>query len=84
MKIVVKSREHNIHFRIPTLLLFSRGSAWLAEKLGRRYAKDAMEELPPGSVPVLCAELRRIKKKYGTYPMVELESADGDLVKIQL
>ena len=84
MKILVKSGEHTIRFRIPTILLFSRGSAWLVEKLGRRYAKDTMMDLPPGSVPVLCAELRRIKRKYGTYSLVEVESSDGDVVRIQL
>ena len=84
MKIIVKSQERNIRLGFPTTWLFGRGSAFLAEKLGRKYAPEAMENIPPETIPILCAELRRIKKKYGSYDLVEVESAEGDYVKIQL
>lgn len=84
MKIIVKSEEHNIRLGFPTTWLFGRGSAFLAEKLGRKYAPEAMENIPLDAIPILCAELRRIKKKYGSYDLVEVESAEGDYVKIQL
>lgn len=84
MKIIVKSQEHNIRLGFPTAWLFGRGSAFLAEKLGRKYAPEAMGSIPPDAIPILCAELRRIKKKYGSYDLVEVESAEGDYVKIQL
>lgn len=84
MKIIVKSQEHNIRLGFPTAWLFGRGSAFLAEKLGRKYAPETMENIPPDAIPILCAELRRIKKKYGSYDLVEVESAEGDYVKIQL
>lgn len=84
MKIIVKSAEHTIRLGFPTSWMFGRGSAWLAEKLGRKYAPEAMGMIPPGATPILWAELRRIRKKYGAYDLVEVESADGDYVRIQL
>ena len=84
MKIIVKSQEHNIRLGFPTAWLFGRGSAFLAEKLGRKYAPEAMGNIPPEASPILCAVLRRIKMKYGSYDLVEGESAEGDYVKIQL
>lgn len=84
MKIIVRSQEHNIRLGIPTDWIFSRGSAFLAEKLGRKYAPESMAQIPPDAIPVLCAELRKIKKKYGAYELMEVESADGQYVKITL
>lgn len=84
MKIIVKSGEHDIRLGIPTSWIFSRGSAFLAEKLGQKYAPESMVDIPPNAIPILCAELRKIKKKYGTYELVEVESADGRYVKITL
>ena len=84
MKIIVKTPEHDIRLGIPTALIFSQGSAWLANKLGRKYAPEAMMNIPPEAIPALCAELRRIKKKYGPYELVEVESASGEHVKITL
>ena len=84
MKIIVKSGEHDIRLGIPTALIFSKGSTFLAEKLGRKYSPESMVDIPPEAIPALCAELRKIKKKYGTYELVEVESADGRYVKITL
>lgn len=84
MKIIVRSQEHDIRLGIPTSWIFSRGSAFLAEKLGRKYAPESMVDIPPDAIPILCAELRKIKKKYGTYELVEMETAGGEYVKITL
>ena len=84
MKIIVKTPEHNITLGLPTVLIFSKGSAFLAEKLGRKYAPESMVDIPPDAIPILCAELRKIKKKYGTYELLELETANGQYVKITL
>lgn len=84
MKIIVRSQEHDIRLGIPTSWIFSRGSAFLAEKLGRKYAPESMVDIPPDTIPILCAELRKIKKKYGTYELVEMETAGGEYVKITL
>ena len=49
-----------------------------------QYAPEAMVEIPPEAIPKLCAELRRLKKKYGALELVELDTAGGDHVKITL
>lgn len=84
MKIIVKTPEHDIRLGLPTSLIFSKGSAFLADKLGRKYAPESMVNIPPEAIPILCAELRRIRKKYGPYELVEVESAKGEYVKIML
>lgn len=57
----------------------------LAETLGRRYATEAMKKIPAGAIPVLWAELRHLKRKYGSIVLVEVESADRtQCVKITL
>ena len=84
MKIIVKTPEHTIRLGLPTSLIFSKGSAFLAEKLGRKYSPESMVNIPEEAIPKLCAELRRIKKKYGVYELVEVESADGEYVQIIL
>lgn len=84
MKIIVKTPEHNIRFRLPTSLIFSKGSAFLVEKLGRKFSPESMVNIPPEAIPKLCDELRRIKKKHGAYELVEVESAEGEYVQIIL
>lgn len=85
MKILVSSSEHSIRLGFPTGLVFSSGSAWLAETVGRKYAAEAMQMIPKGAVPVLFRELRHLKRKYGPLVLVEVESADGsEKVKITL
>lgn len=85
MKIHVCSGEQRIRLWFPTGLIFGSCSAWLAETLGRRYATEAMKKIPAGAIPVLWAELRHLKRKYGSIVLVEVESADRtQCVKITL
>lgn len=85
MKIQVSSGETRIPIWVPTGLLFGPCSAWLAETLGRKYAPEAMQNLPKGAVTALCRELRHLKRKHGAMTLVEVETADGtQYVKITL
>lgn len=77
MKIHVCSGEQRIRLWFPTGLVFGSCTAWLAEVLGRKYAPEAMEHLPKGAVTALCREMRHLKRKYGSIPLVEVESAEG-------
>ena len=84
MKIQVKSENRNINLRIPTNLIFSPLVAKLT-KFGLRYAPDAAQSISPEAMEVLFAEFRRIKKKYGSWELVDLETEDGtEVVKIIL
>lgn len=84
MRIRVKSGETNIRIWFPTGLVFNRGSAWLAETVGRKYAGDAMPKISGKDMNKLFAEFRRIKKVYGHWTLVEVECGDGDRVLIEL
>ena len=99
MKIQVKSDGHSISIPIPTGLIFSKPSVWLYLKLARTYASYAKEyipenieisvdalltRLPDEAVYALCAEIKRIKRRYGSWELVEVISSDGDEVHISL
>ena len=82
MKIIVTTGENDIRFGLPTGLILGRGSAALAQHMAKKYSPEV--NLPDGALPALCDELRRIKKKYGTWDLVEMETASGQHVKITL
>lgn len=83
MRIRVKSDDVNLNLVLPTGLLVGKTVVKLANTIGRRYT-DALDDIPPEALEILCAELRRIKKKYGTWDLVDVQSADGDIVQIIL
>ena len=84
MKIHVKYDEGNIRLWLPTNLVFSKGTVWLANRVGRKYAGEAMKEIPPEALDKLFTELRWIKGIHGSWDLVEVKSADGNEVLIQL
>ena len=84
MKIQVKAEGRDIKIFLPTNLVFSRGTAWLANHAGRVYAEDALKDIPPEALEALFAEIRRIKRRYGSWELVEVRSADGEVVNVTL
>lgn len=84
MKIQVKGGGHNIKLLFPTGLVFGKGTVWLANHFGRRYAEDVMKDIPPEALDVLFAEFRRIKKTHGSWELVDVESSSGERVKVIL
>ena len=47
-------------------------------------AEKALWNLPEEKILRLCDELMRIKRKYGKWDLVEVESAEGEQVLIRL
>ena len=84
MRIQVKADGRRIRLLLPTNLIFSKGTVWLANHFGRKYAGNAMKEIPPEAMDKLFAEFRRIKKHYGRWDLVEVQGADGKQVSITL
>ncbi len=84
MRIRVISGKDRIHLILPTGLVFSRATVWLAERVGRKYAPGAMKDIPPEAMDAIFSEFRKIKRKYGKWDLVEVESADGDRVSVKL
>lgn len=84
MKISVYDDETNLNLWLPTNLIFGKLTVRLVNGLGRKYAGEALEKIPPEALEKLFAELRHIKKKYGSWDLVEVESADGRSVRVTL
>ena len=84
MRIQVKADGRRIRLFLPTNLIFSKGTVWLANHFGRKYAGNAMKEIPPEAMDKLFAEFRRIKKHYGRWDLVEIQGSDGKQVSITL
>ena len=84
MRIKVKSDDTNINLILPTNWIFSKGTVWLANHFGRKYAGDAMKDISPEALDRLFAEFRRIKRTYGRWELAEVHSADGEEIYITL
>ena len=84
MKIHIKSDGQNIRIRIPTCFVFSPLVARLGCRYGLQYAGDAMKDISPEALAALFAEFRRIKRKYGSWELVNIESCNEDIVKVIL
>ncbi len=64
--------------------LISPAMIRFALKIGRKYAGNSIPDLPEETMDVLCNALNTIKKRYGTWELVLVQSADGDEVRILL
>ena len=84
MKIHIRSEDHNFTIPLATNFVFSKGTVWLFNHVGRKYAGDAMKAISPEALERLFAELRHIKRKYGHWTLVEIHSADGEEVTVTL
>lgn len=82
MKIIVRNQEQNLNLTLPTNLIFSKFILKLVLKNSRHISK--IDQIPPQAIDALLDELRRIKKRYGSWELVEVHSADGEFVKITL
>lgn len=85
MRILVHSADgHRISIPFPTALLTSPTVVNFVLKLGKKHAGASMPDIPPEALQALSQSIREIKKKYGTWELVHVESAEGDLVSIIL
>jgi len=84
MKIRIREENRNFTLLLPTNLVFSQFSLWLINGVARKHAPDAMAMVPEEGMDALWTEMRRIKKKYGSWNLMEVESSDGEYVNITL
>lgn len=80
----MKGEGHKLNLMFPTGLLFGELPVRLGLSIAKKYAPEAMEGIPVEAVTAICAELRRIKKRYGRWELAEVVSAEGDEVYISL
>lgn len=99
MKIQITGDGHDIVIPVPTGLIFNRVSVSLWLKAIRKYSKEnaryipehaeqkvdaVFSKIPDEAAYALCAEIMRIKRKYGSWNLVDVESASGEKVLITL
>lgn len=82
MRIHVKDGENNIRILLPTGLVFSRLTAMIGVAVIKKYAPE--RGISAKQIDALFAEFHRIKRRYGRWELVDVESADGQIVKIIL
>ena len=83
MKIRIRSYERSFTLILPTRLLLSKGAVKLGLRIGKRYS-ISVPDIPPKIVDALCDEVKRIKKKHGSWELVDVQSADGEQINIRL
>lgn len=84
MKIKISSENHCIHLILPTRLVFSKSMVRLGMRIAGKYAPDEIKNIPPESVELLCKEICRIKNFRKRWDLVDVCSADGAIVRIEL
>lgn len=87
MRIKVKSPElkHGIHLIIPNSLL---GAKWVWRLVLRQAGGGEGGEAPPGLSPESIGDIKRALRKYvrqnGHFNLVEVDSAEGEEVRIRV
>lgn len=84
MKIRISGRERNICLLLPTSLIFSGATIRLMNIAVKFIPEDVRDYIPSDKLEMIFRELRRIRKKYGSFDLVDVESADGEKIKITL
>lgn len=82
MKVQIKTGDRDFSLSLPTKMIFSKFVLRMVFKSARLGEKAV--KLSPDGAEVLIAELQRIKKRHGTWELVEVQSADGEIVKVTL
>lgn len=83
MKIQIReARGRGFTIPIPNCLLFSPTLLETGLKIGKRYAGTSVPDIPPEILRALCAAVKDLRRRYGTWELVHVESAGGDLVSI--
>ena len=84
MRITVKSsgmRRFTIF--LPTGMIFSPTLLRLGMGIGRKYT-STVPDISKEDLQLLCKAIKQVKRRYGHYELVSVESSDGDLVRIIL
>lgn len=85
MKIIIKSpNERTIRLIFPTRLLFNSLTAKIGAAALKKYVPSDKFKIKPRDLHKLIKEINRIKRKYPGLVLVDVETSDGDIVKIKL
>lgn len=82
MKIIVHNQENNISLRLPGWLVYGRISARIAIAAIRKHAPNC--GIPPEMLGQLLTSLRDFARTHPGWPLVDITTHKGDIVKITL
>ena len=82
MRIHVQDGKRNIRFWFPTGFIFSSITAEIAALTMRKYVNDPHVNLSSEQLRVLFAEMRRIKQRHGSWELVNVEGAKGEVIQV--
>lgn len=82
MKIIVRTKEKKLWLWLPGGLLYGRISARIAIAAITKYAPDC--GIPPEMLGQLLAALRDFAHAHPGWPLVDITTHKGDIVKITL
>lgn len=84
MRIKVKaSGLRQFTIAVPTGMIFSPMLVQLGLRIGRKYSAE-MPDISSRDLRAICKAVKQVKRRYGRYELVTVESGQGDLVKITL
>ncbi len=83
MKIVIQEASGNtITVPVPNFLVTSPAFYRFGLSMGKRYAGDAMPQIPTETLIAVANALKQAKKQNGSWELVHVESASGEIVTI--
>lgn len=84
MKITIRNHEgKGFTIPLPTALLSNPTLVTFGLRISRKASASA-PDLSAETVQSFCAAIKQVKRQYGTWELVHVESADGDIVSVIL
>lgn len=86
MRIFIRSADNKIiNIVLPSSLIFNNITAAIGAKIiNKHVSADENYSIRTKDMRIIIRELNRFKKKYPTLNIVDIESSDGNIVKIML
>lgn len=84
MRINVTDGERNICVPLPTSLIFSDLTAYIGTKAIRKYVPERAHYFNADQLKALFCAIRQIKRQRGSWVLVDVQSADGQTVKVTI
>lgn len=82
MKIIVRTKEKKLRLWLPGWLVYGRFSIRIVTAAIRKHAPNC--GIPPKEMGLLLAALRDFARAHPGWQLVDLQSHDGDIVRITL
>ena len=84
MRIYIKSPERTLRLRIPTRLALNNLTAQIISKQVKKHVEEPGSKYSSIDFRRLFRTIHQIRRKNHGWNLVEIESADGEIIKIKL